>query len=157
MAKNFFDLHASAQHGRFCATIPMSSKPLVGFGRIRCPETRRPSFASSAVMSEVRKTIGTPCSNQSASNCAATSMPSSCGIIGSTSRRSGLKLRAVSDARRGSITVHATCFPFRSRSSRALFICLDACSARLCSCNVGISLLRADDLSDKQIQGALFI
>jgi len=37
MAKNFFDLHASAQHGRFCATIPMSSKPLVGFGRNPVP------------------------------------------------------------------------------------------------------------------------
>src|ERR1700726_72493 len=37
------------------------------------------------------------------------------------------------------------------------FIGLDACPARLCRCNVGISLLRADDLLTKQIQGALFI
>src|SRR5438132_503217 len=71
-------------------------------------------------MSEVRKTIGTPCSAQSAWSCAVTSGPSSCGMIRSTSTRSGLKLRAASNARRGSITVHATYFPLRSRSRRAL-------------------------------------
>ena len=42
---------------------------------MRCPSTRQPSRASSGVISDVTKTIGTLCSSQSDVISAATSVP----------------------------------------------------------------------------------
>src|SRR5438874_5450783 len=99
--------HTPEQQGKFSSTTLIRSKPRVGFGTTRWPLMRRPSRASSGVISAVTKTIGTSRSAQSASSCVATSRPSACGMIRSTTTRSVLKLRAVSNARRGSFTAHA--------------------------------------------------
>src|SRR6266481_8933439 len=83
--------HAAAQHGRLSSTILSRSDLRAGFATMRWPLMRRPSRASSGVISVVTKTIGTSCSAQSASSCAATSEPSVCGMIRSTSYEVGLE------------------------------------------------------------------
>src|SRR6266478_794617 len=52
--------HVPEQQGKFSSTTLIRSKPRVGFGTTRWQLMRRPSRASSGVISVVTKTIGTP-------------------------------------------------------------------------------------------------
>ena len=108
-----------AQHGRFSSTTRISSAAVCGFAEMRCPSMRRASRASSGVISDVTKTIGTLCNAQSPPICVASSTPSISGMTRSTSRRSGLKLRAVSNACSALGSKHTVYCPVRCKIARA--------------------------------------